>query len=252
MKILIGHTGLVGSTLLRSKSFDYCYNTSNFHKFNEQVKDGDDITLCCLPATKWLVNKNLKKDMENILSIINRLSSYFYNNIVLISTIDVYCDSPIGVDEKYKPNIGKLNYGNNRYLFELLVQEYLKTENLKIFRLPALFNKSIKKNIIYDLLNNNNIESINLNSSYQWYNLDNLHQDIKNYLLKFPSDTIFNLFPEPIDTQEIVKLFPYKINKFDNRIEYNYKSVYGNHNKYIDDKDSIVQQIQELKNVYNK
>jgi hypothetical protein len=40
--------------------------------------------------------------------------------------------------------------------------------------LPALFGKHIKKNIIYDLLNENEIHNINYNSLYQWYNLSGI------------------------------------------------------------------------------
>lgn len=246
MKILIGDTGLVGSTILKTNKFDYTYNSRNITNFSNH--DGDELFLCCLPATKWIVNQNLKQDLDNIFSIIKILSNYFYKSIILISTIDVYCDSPLGVNENYKPNIGKLNYGNNRYLFELLVQEYLKTDNLKIFRLPALFNNLIKKNILYDLLNNNNIKSINLNSSYQWYNLDNLYKDIQLYSAKYPSNNIFNLFTEPVPTKEIVELFPYKKKEysFGSKLEYDYRTTYGCYNEYISNKNLIIEQIKSL------
>lgn len=256
MKILVGHTGLVGSTLLRSKSFDYCYNTSNFHKFNEQAKDGDDITLCCLPATKWIVNKNIPVDLENIFSIIQTLSNHTYSNITLISTIDIYNDSPPCSNEFYSPNIKSLSYGTNRYLFELLLRERIKTDNLKIFRLPALFNNLIKKNILYDLINKNNLHSININSSYQWYNLDNLSEDIDIYMSLYPNQNIFNLFPEPIDTKDIISLFPYDNNIYcssTDKISYNYYTAFGkNDTDYTQDKWCMLSQIKRFINDYSK
>jgi len=250
MKLIIGNTGLVGKTLCESNNFDLLFNTSNIDKFEETVVDGSELYLSCLPATKWLVNKNLKSDFDNINNIINVLSKKKYSKIILISTIDIYNDSPLMVDEDYNPNISKLNYGNNRYIFELLIKEYLQTDDLKIFRLPALYNKHIKKNILYDLINNNNINQINLNSSFQWYNLDNLTNDIEMFSTMYPDKTIFNLFTEPINTIEIVKLFKYdqKLFKYsDKKIDYNYTTKYTN-NGYIMNKNDTIKNIKNFIN----
>jgi hypothetical protein len=231
MKILLGHNGLVGSTLKKTTTFDYYYNSKNISEFHKNTQDGDDIILCCLPATKWLVNKNLQQDIDNIFNIIKTIKTYNYQNIILISTIDIYCDSPLGSDETYKPNIGKLSYGNNRYLFELLIQEYIKTDNFKIFRLPALFNNLIKKNMIYDLIYNNNIDQINQNSFYQWYNLDNLYRDISYYSNQYPKETTFNLFTEPINTLDIINLFPEHKGKtqIGDLVSYDYRTKFGDY-----------------------
>ena len=35
------------------------FNSKNIHEFNSVAKDGDEIFLSCLPATKWIVNKNI-------------------------------------------------------------------------------------------------------------------------------------------------------------------------------------------------
>ncbi len=75
MKHIIGHTGLVGKTLCETTNFDYKYNTKNINEFKKNVNDGDEIVLTCLPATKWLVNQNLKKDIENIYDIRDKLHS---------------------------------------------------------------------------------------------------------------------------------------------------------------------------------
>ena len=172
MRLIIGNTGLVGKTISDKLKFDYYFNTSNINTFNDIANDGDELFLSCLPATKWLVNKNVSNDIHNILSIINIISKKKYSRIVLISTIDVYNNSPFVSNEDYNINVGSLNYGNNRYIFELLIKELVNTDDLKIFRLPALFNKYIKKNILFDLINNNNVNDINRDSSFQWYNLE--------------------------------------------------------------------------------
>jgi hypothetical protein len=248
MKILIGSSGLVGSTLKEKINFDYEFNTKNINSFNDKDYNNYDLYLSCLPATKWLINKNLEQDLNNIHNIIQIIKNNKYNNIYLFSTIDVYidnCNDSSNEDEYI--NFNKLSYGNNRLLFELLVKNYLKYEKLKIIRLSALYNKYIKKNIIYDLLNNNNINQINKNSYYQWYNLNNLSNDIN----RFDGD-IINLFTEPINTIDIIKLFEeYKeVDFYDgDRIGYNYKTKYTN-SGYIENSENVLKDIMNFINEY--
>lgn len=247
MKILVGNTGLIGQTIQKYEKFDHYFNSKNLNTFNQLVNDGDELFLTCLPATKWLVNKNLSVDMDNMYNIIKIISTKSYSKVVLISTIDVYNDSPIGVDETYAPNISKLSYGNNRYIFELIVRDYVKTDDLKIFRLPALFNNLIKKNVLYDLINNNNVEQINENSIFQWYNIDNLILDISKFSKEYTDETLFNLFTEPIHTSDIIELFPQHIDRVQtgSKIIYDYQTKFGG---YIDTKNSVLKQIKKLVN----
>lgn len=244
MKILIGNTGLIGKTLCESIDFDYLYNSQNIDNFVSEIESGGDLYLSCLPATKWMVNKDPLKDIKNIDKILNIIRNKTYKKIVLFSTIDIYNSSPIESDETYHPTINEWNYGNNRYYFELKIKELLGFEKLNIFRLPALYGKYIKKNILFDLLNNNNVENINTNSAYQWYNLNNLVKDIEKYPDQYPKENIFNLFPEPVDTEEIIKLFPqYSILKQTSRVDYNYTTKFG---KYIETKETSIKQIEKF------
>jgi len=248
MNILVGDTGLVGSTLKESINFDFTFNSKNIDKFNEFNFNGSTIYLSCLPATKWLVNKNIKNDILNINKIIDILSKQSYKKIILISTIDVYSDSPIHSNEQYPPNFSDLNYGSNRLLFEYLTKNILEYENLKIFRLPALFCKRIKKNILYDLIHSNNVEKINSNSFFQWYNLENLHKDISYFDDKFPSEQIINLFTEPICTRDIVSLFPHHqnlVSQSEKMINYDYKTKFSE-TGYLYNKEIIMEDIKKF------
>lgn len=250
MKILIGDTGLVGTTLKEKNTFDLTFNSKNINTLNDLNCSDSVVYLSCLPATKWMVNKDIKKDIDNINHIIEILSKISFKQIILISTIDVYCDSAILSNEDSHVQIKKLSYGTNRYFFELLVRSVLKYDDLKIFRLPALFNKHIKKNILFDLINNNNINQINKNSCFQWYNLDELHDDINSYITKYPDETLFNLFTEPIETSDIVDLFAaHKDNVgFSNsRIEYNYTTKFGS-GGYIKTKEIVLEEIKKYVN----
>lgn len=226
MKILIGNTGLVGQVLKDKIQFDYEFNSKNLNQENfDKIEEGCDLYLSCLPATKWMVNKDVVGDIENIMKIYNIIKAKEYRKIVLISTIDVYVDSPLRSDEDFAPTFRTLNYGSNRYFFEMLVKE-MNCTDIQIYRLPALFCNRIKKNILFDLLHNNNVDKINPNTEFQWYNLDRLVEDISN--LDKPGT--WNLFPEPIHTKEILRIFNMNEDQFEstgNSLTYNYNTKYS-------------------------
>ena len=229
MNILIGSTGVLGSTLKDTIKFDYEYNSSNIQEILNLTIDLTqcNLYLCCLPATKWKINQNPSGDFDNILSIVGILSKRSYANIALYSTIDIYQNAPHGSDESYIPESTELDYGNNRLLFEKLVEKVLVYNNLTIIRLPALFGKHIKKNILYDLLNNNQVAAINYNSQYQWYNLEELAIDTDICIANTSGVTTYNLFPEPLETSEILKLFNIDkthTNQNSEQVKYNYKT----------------------------
>jgi hypothetical protein len=149
-------------------------------------------------------------------------------------------------DEDYKPNFGVLSYGNNRLLFEYLIDEFLTKDDYKVYRLPALFNNKIKKNILFDLMNDNNVNLINRNSYFQWYNLDNLH--------KFIFDTcemercVFNVFTEPLKSLEIIELFPQHKDKIPysmGGVVYNYKTNLTE-SGYIQTAEEVLNEIKQL------
>jgi hypothetical protein len=250
MKILIGNTGLVGQTLKESINFDFEYNSKSIHSYSPP--NGCDLYLSCLPSTKWQINKDTKRDIETIVDIIKLIGYVKYKNIYVISTIDVYGNSPIGVDEDFDPIFKDFSYGSNRYLFEKMVLKHLIYDNVKVFRLPALFSKNIKKNILYDLLHNNNIHMINKHSSFQWYNLNDLANDISLYDDKYPNEVIINLFTEPLDSKEIINLFPSHKEKVVNseiKILYDYTTKYST-TGYIKPKEIVLNEIKKLVNEF--
>ena len=54
--------------------------------------------------------------------------------------------------------------------------------NHNIIRLPALVGEGLKKNALFDIKNNNNVDLIDSRNSYQFYPLKNLWKDIKKTL----------------------------------------------------------------------
>jgi hypothetical protein len=68
MKVLIGHTGFVGSILTESMSFDLLLNRSNIELLHGIECD---IVCCGLPAEKWKINLNPEIDYLNTLKLIS-------------------------------------------------------------------------------------------------------------------------------------------------------------------------------------
>lgn len=246
MQIIIGDTGLIGKTLCDKIKFDFKFNSKNIKDINRVVSNGSDLYLSCLPAEKWKVNQNPTKDIQNILDILKNIRTKSFRNIYLFSTIDVYSDCPLMSDEDLEPAVTSFNYGNNRRMFEMLIKKELVYEDYKIIRLPALYGKYIKKNIIFDILNNNNINDININSIYQWYNLEDLHNDLKE--IKCSKEKIFNLFPEPVKTIDILnRIGINNIGMFGNLIEYNF-CTNKKESRYWNDRDYVLSGIERFFN----
>lgn len=236
MKVLIGDTGLVGGVLQEQTRFDATFNSSNIEDLPRQCPEIKQLYLACLPATKWLINKSPNHDLANAINIVSILQSVKIWEVVLYSTIDVYQDSPAGVDERFLPSFSGVNYGSNRLVFEQLIQHGLPNAKVKIIRLPALFHRSIKKNILYDLLNDNCLEQANVNSAYQWYPLNKLWRDTENAPF-----AITNLFPPPIETQVIVeRFFPEKKLWEGPKVVYNFCTKYSI-TGYLYDQQTVLQ-----------
>jgi sugar phosphate isomerase/epimerase len=255
---IVGFTGFVGSNLLQFYKFNHFYNSKNFHEAKN--KEFDTLFFSGVPAVKWKANKNPEEDNSIIEELKNILDTISVKKIILISTIDVYENTNNGLNEDYHINYNKNHtYGKNRFLFE----EYIKTRyiNYNIIRLPALFGKGLKKNLIYDLINNNNVNDIPINSSFQWYYLDWLKNDI-DIILK-NDIKICNLFTEPIDTINIIKIFKkiygidygFQIEYFGKdtpKINYNtctkYKMLFNNDKEYIRNNGEIMKALEEYLN----
>ena len=232
---LIGHTGFVGSNLKEQMFFTDYYNSKNIHEIKD--KHYDEIYCCGAPGRKWYANKYPDEDRDSINNLLTNIKEATCNNFILISTIDVYHANNLTEDSKI--DINKLDaYGSHRFSLELLVKQIFPKCN--IFRLGALFGKYLKKNIIYDLLNQNNVDRISRLTYFQWYNLANLLDDINIY--KDTYSTI-NLFSKPVSSSKICAMFGYNnsIYKDMRTTCYNIKSKYHNQ----ETEDFMLQQIKK-------
>jgi|10_taG_2_1085330.scaffolds.fasta_scaffold00396_19 dTDP-4-dehydrorhamnose reductase len=242
---LIGHTGFVGQNLSEQRGFDEFYNSSNAHKMSGEY---DEVICCAAPAVKWWANENPEEDKKNIKKLTENLTNILCQKFILISTIDVYGSKSNNYELSNGYQIDEA-YGKNRRWLEEFVSHNFK--NHTVVRLPGLFGKGLKKNIIYDLINKNRIEYINLDDQFQWYYLDDLARDIARV---GDSITEVNFFTEPISNKEIVEsFFPDFINqlkKEKSSLRYDNKSLYFD-NGYMYNKDEILLKLNAFL-LYNK
>lgn len=149
MKILVGHTGFVGSNLCENEKFDAVFNSKNIA---ESFGLNPDLLIYSgVPAEKFFANQNPEKDLEIIQNAIENIKKINPKKVVLISTVDVY-PIPNEVDETVIIDENNLQpYGKNRLILEQWVENNFS--DYLIVRLPGLFGKNLKKNFIYDIIN---------------------------------------------------------------------------------------------------
>jgi nucleoside-diphosphate-sugar epimerase len=200
---LVGHTGFVGGTLLRQRSFDRTFNSRNIAEIRGQMFD----TLVCagVPAAKWLANNNPDQDWQGISGLIECLDAATVRHFVLISTIDVYRE-PFRLTEDDAPSVDGLEpYGLHRLRLERFVEE--RYASYTIVRLPALFGTGLKKNALYDLINLNRTDNIVPNATFQWYAMRRLNRDLE--LITEAGINLINVTAEPVTIEEVrTRFFP--------------------------------------------
>ena len=221
---LIGHTGFVGSNLKEQKTFSDYYNSKNI---DEMVGREFDLVVCAgVSAVKWMANKEPQADFQGIQRLWDVLKTIKVGTFILVSTIDVYptlCNADEDYDCAALPNHA---YGTHRRDLEQLCLN--KFKKVHIVRLPGLFGMHLKKNIIFDLLHNNCIDKLNVNSSFQYYYLKNLWHDLE--IVRAHDIPVINLFTEPLLTRELIDdFFPKfrKLNMQGNPLHYNLHTKYS-------------------------
>lgn len=238
---LIGSSGLIGQNLQKNHNFKHLINSRNI----ESILNLDlDLIICAAPsAVKWKINIDDSDDLKNIDQITKILSNVKCKKIILCSTVDVYgYEISGGFNESIEPDRNSNhNYGRNRILLEDNLRQIFN-EKLCIVRLSGLFGDFLKKNMLFDIKtdNKNMLSNINLDSSFQWYNLKNLYDDLLTNIDK----NIIHLVNEPIFNYELFEYLNINIlnSKDSKKTNYNIKTCYLN-DGYFYSKDEIKYQI---------
>lgn len=196
-RALVGSTGFVGGNLLDAVEFQACFNSANA----DEMRGGRfDLLVCAgLPAAKWVANRDPEQDRANVDALLRNLSAVSADRVVVVSTIDVY-GSPRGVDEETSPDPIE-EYGTNRLRFELAVRELF--ESVLVVRPPALYGPGLRKNALYDLLNDRMLSAIRPDARFQWYDVRRLWADVLRCW--DAGIELANFATQPVLTEELIE-----------------------------------------------
>jgi dTDP-4-dehydrorhamnose reductase len=194
---LVGCSGFVGGLLQRQQEFAQLYRSINIASI--QGCAFDLVVCAAAPAQKWIANRAPAEDAANIEALISSLKSVAAKRFILISTVDVFA-IPDKVDESTPVNEDALHpYGLNRRRLEKFVEEHFE-EHL-IVRLPGLVGPGLRKNVIFDLLNDNNLYAIDSRGVFQFYPMVNLWHDLQ--LALTAGLKLVHLTAEPVSVADI-------------------------------------------------
>ncbi|CAH2601206.1 NAD-dependent epimerase/dehydratase family protein [Rhodovastum atsumiense] len=201
-RALIGHTGFVGGTLLAAGGFSHGFNTRDFRDMAGQ--HFDEIVCAGIPSVKWLANQEPEQDRAAIRALLEVLERTRAGRFVLISTIDVYPDPARPLDEDADlAGLPNQPYGLHRFEVERFVAERFPVHT--IIRLPALFGDGLKKNALFDLLNDNMVDRVNPAATLQWYPTRRLPGDLAR--IAGAGLPVVNLVTEPVAMRDVIARF---------------------------------------------
>lgn len=194
---LVGATGFVGSTLLRQRAFAHRYRSVDI----DGIRGREFELLVCAgaPAQKWLANREPAADRASLERLMAALEGVRARQCVLVSTVDVFA-SPLGVDERTPVVTDGLHaYGRHRHLLEQFVCE--RFPQALVVRLPGLVGPGLRKNVIYDLHNHNNLAQVDSRGVFQFYPMVNLWWDVQAALAR--GLTLLHLTAAPLAVAEV-------------------------------------------------
>lgn len=196
---LIGHSGFVGGNLRAQGAFTDLYNTQNLESI--AGREFELIVSAGAPAAKWIANKEPQQDWASLERLMRALETVRAKRFVLISTVDVY-PSPIDVDENSAIDFERSQpYGKHRLQLEQFVA--VRFPGATRVRLPGLFGAGLKKNVVYDFMNQNRLDLVHQDGSFQFYDLANIWQDVRTASDKGLG--VVNFATEPITTMEVAR-----------------------------------------------
>lgn len=241
---LVGYSGFVGTTLLRQTAFEDLYRSTNIHEI--RGKHFETVICAAAPAQKWIANQDPDADRLKIEGLMEHLRTITSKSFVLISTVDVF-KTPIEVDETSPVDKEGLHaYGLHRLMLEEFVQSQF--ENHLVVRLPGLVGPALRKNVIFDFLNDNNLAAIDSRGVFQFYPMVNLWYDIK--LALAANLGLVHLTAEPISVADVASLgfgkffenaMGASVARYDFRTRY--ASVFGSEGRYQYDRRATLQAI---------
>jgi len=244
MDALIGYSGFVGSTLLKQRRFDALFRSTNIGEIEGSAFD--TVVCAAAPAQKWLANKEPVEDWKKLQRLIDHIDTIRCRQFILISTVDVFAN-PVGVTEDSPATETDLcPYGYHRLRLEQAVEN--RFPETMIVRLPGLVGPGLRKNLVFDFHNANNLDSIDSRGVFQFYPMVNLWPDI--VVAKAAKIKLIHLTAEPVSVEYLVrncfsiewqKITSKPVSKYDMRTKHS--SIYGRTGDYQYDRRETIMAI---------
>jgi len=197
MRALIGHSGFIGWNLSRQSTFDAMFNSTNIDQLRGE--DFDEIVCAAPAAEKWKANADPEGDAQSIARLETVLGETKARRFILISTVDVY-PHPRDVDERTEIDDSGAPYGRHRLRLERFVRHRF---DAVVLRLPGLFGPGLKKNALFDLIHDHQVERIDGRGVFQFYDVGNLTRDIQRCIDH--AIPLINVATEPIAIADIAR-----------------------------------------------
>ena len=145
-------------------------------------------------SKKFLATQKPREEfLETVASVQRSLLDFGFTTYVLCSTVDVYNDlgNPALNSEDARVDVSSISkYGLHKLLAEELVRNY--SMSWLIFRFGGFVGPGLKKNSVYDLLNNVPLR-VNVDSAYQYLPTDFAASAVFKILSMGVENQIFNL-----------------------------------------------------------
>lgn len=237
MKVLIGSHGFIGSNLAKGRKFDLHINSKNLSEL-----DGlkiDELVIAA-PSRDCL-------DERSYNSLKYALLTAEINKVILISTTNVY-NHPVRISESSTP------FNRDPALvLKIELEKFVLSNftNSLVLRLPTVFGLGCNNTILFNLLSEENLHDVNINSVFQWYNVKNLNNDM-TYFSTMGLD-IVNLVVEPVETKIIInEFFPDQLKRcsIKDRDEHDVWSIHPgkllNTFKYFSDRHHVMRELEKF------
>ena len=241
MNALIGQTGFVGGNLARQMPFDAAFSSRDIGGIRGQ-RFG---TIVCAGAyaAKWKANQDPQADRDSLEKLIAPLREVECERFVLISTVDVY-ERPVEVDESVAPDATHAYGRHRRELEEFAASRF---PDCYVLRLPGLFGPGLKKNVLYDLLHDNQVERIHPDGVFQYYSLNHLGADIGRAVAN--GWRVLNVATGPIPTRELaLRCFGRELSAYPAGTapaRYDFRTRYAP-SGYLYDKAQVIRELSEF------
>jgi hypothetical protein len=202
MRALIGHTGFVGAQLRAAGGFTQFFNSSSIESM--RGRSYEEVVCAATPSAKYLANQDPEADRAAIGRLLAVLETVRTQRFTLISTVEVYPDPSQPLDESSDlTDLSNHPYGAHRLEVEKFVAARFPVHH--IVRLPALFGDGLKKNALFDLLHDYQVEKLNPLGIHQWYPTRRLAGDLAR--ITAAGLQLVNLVTEPLPIAAVIARF---------------------------------------------